>query len=326
MPVLALAAVAVTALSDGGGSGNGGTPGGAATTGTGDGDGSNAVGRVARTIQVDGRPNGVAAVRDRVWILRGRSDRLTVLDAETGRRVDGRPRAGDLPANLAVADGRLWVAVQRPPSVAVISERSGRRSGRAITMPVRGAVIAIAAEGRSGVWVGVRTNPGLIFRLDPDTRKIVKRIEVPDGVQDIAVGAGAVWVVGRTADTVTRVDLSNGRQSIINVGAEPAGVAVGEGGVWVTNSGDDSLTRIDLGSLVTRVIGVGDAPYRVATGGGAVWVANRNDSTLSRIDPETNRVVGDPVEVRSNPFAIDVRGHVVWVTSPPDGTVQRVDF
>ena len=94
----------------------------------------------------------------------------------------------------------------------------------------------------------------------------------------------------------------------------------------MTNSGDDTVTRIDQGSLVTRVIGVGDGPNRVAAGGGAVWVANRNDSTLTRIDPETNRRVGDPVEVGSNPFGLDVSGHTVWVTSPPDGTVQRVDF
>ena len=326
VPVLALAVVAIVALSDGGGGGGGaGGPGSTATTATDDGDAGGTAGRVARTIQVDGRPNGVAAVGDLVWVLRGRSDRMTALDAETGRRVGRRPVVGDLPANVSAGFGRLWVAVQRPPSVAVVSQRTGRRVGGAIPMPVRGAVIAIATDER-GVWVGVRTQPGLVFRIDPATRRIVKRVEVPDGVQDIAVGAGAVWVVGRTADTVTRVDIANARQSTINVGAQPAGVAVGEGGVWVTNSGDDSVTRIDPGSLVTRVIGVGDAPYRVAAGGGAVWVANRNDSTLSRIDPETNRVVGDPVEVRSNPFAIDVRGHVVWITSPPDGTVQRIVF
>ena len=56
-----------------------------------------------------------------------------------------------------------------------------------------------------------------------------------------------------------------------------------------------------------------------------MWVANRNDSTLTRIDADTNRRVGDPVEVHSNPFGLNVSGHQ-WVTSPPDGTVQRIDF
>ncbi len=322
-PVVALAVVAALALS-GGGEGGEQSGGGATGTASTDGDGVTRAGRVAQTIQVDGRPNGVAAVGDLVWVLRGRSRRLTALDAQTGRRAGRRPVAGDLPANVSAGHGRLWVAIQRPPSVAEIRHRSGRRVG-AIPMPVRGAVIAVAA-GEGGVWVGVRSSPGLLFRIDPTTREIVKRVEIADGVQDIAVGAGAIWVVGRTADTVTRVDVGTGRQTAINVGANPAGVAVGEGGAWVTNNADDTVTRIDPGSLVTRVIGVGDAPYRVATGGGAVWVANRNDSTLTRLDPETNRPVGDPVEVRSNPFALDVRGRSVWVTSPPDGTVQRIEF
>jgi hypothetical protein len=323
LPVVALAVVAALALSGGGDAGEqrGGDGTGTASTA---GNGTDRAGRVAKTIQVDGRPNGVAAVGDLVWVVRGRSRRLTALDASTGRRAGRRPVAGDLPANVSAGYGRLWIAIQRPPSVAEIRHPSGRRVG-AITMPVRGAVIAVAA-GEGGVWVGVRSNPGLLFRLSPTTRRIVKRVEIAGGVQDIAVGAGAVWVVGRTDDTVTRVDVGTGRQRSINVGANPAGVAVGEGGVWVTNNADDTVTRIDPGSLVTRVIGVGDAPYRVGTGGGAVWVANRNDSTLTRLDPETNRPVGDPVEVRSNPFALDVRGRSVWVTSPPDGTVQRIEF
>ena len=323
VPVIALAVVAALALS--GGDDRDGQSGSDATgTASTDGDGVTRAGRVAQTIQLDGRPNGVAAVGDLVWVLRGRSRRLTALDADTGRRAGVRPVVGDLPANLSAGHRRLWVAIQRPPSVAEIRQPSGRRVG-SIPIPVRGAVIAVAA-GEGGVWVGVRSSPGLLFRLNPTTREIVKRVEIADGVQDIAVGAGAVWVVGRAADTVTRVDVGTGRQTTVNVGARPAGVAVGEGGVWVTNNADDTITRIDPGSLVTRVIGVGDAPYRVATGGGAVWVANRNDSTLTRLDPETNRRVGDPVEVRSNPFALDVRGRSVWVTSPPDGTVQRIEF
>ena len=93
---------------------------------------------------------------------------------------------------------------------------------------------------------------------------------MPDGVQDLAVGAGAVWVLGRRSNTVTRVDVASGQKRVINVGKDPAGVAVGAGAVWVTNSGDDTVTRIDQGSLVTRVIGVGDGPNRIAVGGGAV--------------------------------------------------------
>ncbi|MEA2269321.1 MAG: hypothetical protein QOC64_1931 [Solirubrobacteraceae bacterium] len=323
LPVLALAVVAALALSSGDGAGGAGS--GSASTARSASPSPGDAGRLARTITVDGRPNGVVVAGGLVWVLRARSDRLTVLGAGSGRRSAARPLVGRLPAAAAVASGRLWVGNQSEPSLVAVGLRSRRRVGAPIPLPAQGKVVGVAA-GERGVWVGIRGNPGLIVRVSPSERRIVKTVPMPDGVQDLAVGAGAVWVLGRRSDTVTRVDVETGRQTAVNVGADPAGVAVGEGAVWVTNSGDDTVTRVDSGSLVTRVIGVGAQPYRVAVGGGAVWVANRNDSTLTRIDPETNRRVGDPIEVGSNPFAVDVAAGRVWVTSPPDGTVQRIDF
>jgi YVTN family beta-propeller protein len=324
VPVLALAVVAALVLSRGGTDGPGAGP-GTASTGRTASSSPDAAGAVARTVKVDGRPNGVVVSRGLVWLLRARSERLTVLRAGSGARAAFRPRVGALPAAAAVASGRLWVVNQSRPALVAVGLGSHRPVGDPVALPAQGKAVSVAA-GERGVWVGIRGDPGLILRVSPRERRIVKTVAMPDGVQDLAVGAGAVWVIARRSDTVTRVDVETGRQTTINVGVDPAGIAVGEGAVWVTNSGDDTVTRIDAGSLVTRVIGVGAGPERIAVGGGAVWVANRNDSTLTRIDPETNRRVGDPLEVRSNPFALDVSGHQVWVTSPPDGTVQRIDF
>jgi YVTN family beta-propeller protein len=326
VPVLALAAIAAVVLSggDGSGGGNGTTP---ATTPTGASppDGPTVAGTVGRTVDVNGRPNAVVASGGLVWVLRSRSDRVMALRAPNGRRARFRPSVGTLPAAMAAGYGRLWVGNQGEAQLVAIGLRSHQRTGAPIQLPTEGKVVGVAA-GERGVWVGIRGDPGRVVRVSPSQRRIVKDIPMPDGVQDLAVGAGAVWVIGRRSNTVTRVDVSSGQTRAINVGADPAGLAIGSNAVWVTNSGDDTVTRVDAGSLVTRVIGVGDGPYRVAVGGGAVWVANRNDSTLTRIDPETNRRVADPVEVGANPFALDIAGSRVWVGSPPDRTVQRVDF
>jgi YVTN family beta-propeller protein len=326
IPVVALAVVAAVALPGGGG----GTPASSSTPTTATtspaGDQVPAVaGRVARTVRVGSRPNAVVVAGGLVWVLRARSDRLATLRL-SGARAPYRPRVGALPAAAASLSGRLWVGVQRDSTLVSVGLKSHKVIGSPIPIPsVRGKVVGVSA-GERGVWVGVRGSPGLATRVSPTRRQIVAQVVMPDGVQDLAVGAGAVWVLGRRSNTVTRVDVATGQKRIINVGKDPAGVAVGAGAVWVTNSGDDTVTRIDQGSLVTRVIGVGDGPNRIAVGGGAVWVANRNDSTLTRIDAETSRPVGDPIEVGANPFGLDVAGHQVWVTSPPDGTVQRVDF
>jgi YVTN family beta-propeller protein len=326
VPVLALAVVAAVLLS--GGSGGSPTP-STPTTATGGANGDEApavAGRLARTIRVDGRPNGVVVAGGLVWVLRSRSTRVLTFRPKTGKRAPYRPKVGNLPAAAAALSGRLFVGNQGDATLSTIGLGSHKPIGSPLSLPVEGGYIVGVSAGERGVWVGVRKTPGLAIRVSPTQRRVVASVTMPDGVQDLAVGAGAVWVIGRRTDTVTRVDVRTGERRVINVGKDPAGIAVGAGAIWVTNSGDDTVTRIDQGSLVTRVIGVGDGPNRVAAGGGAVWVANRNDSTLTRIDPETNRPVGDPVEVGSNPFGLDVSGHTVWVTSPPDGTVQRVDF
>jgi YVTN family beta-propeller protein len=331
LPVLALAVVAAIALPLGGGGGTGnGTstptstprtaPGGAANQDT------EVSGSLAKTVTVGGRPNGVVVSNGVAWVLRARSGRLTALRSPSGRRAPYHPTVGPLPASAVAAFGRLWVGVQRTPSVVAIGLRSHKRIGKPIGIPAGRAKLVSVAAGERGIWVGLRGNPGVVMRVSPSRRVVVKTIAMPEGLQDLAVGSGAVWVLGRRANTVTRIDVSTGRQQVIDVGRDPAGVAVGGGAVWVTNSGDDTVTRIDTGSLVTSQIGVGDAPNRVAYGAGAVWVANRNDSTLTRIDAKTRRRVGDPVNVSANPFGLDVAGHSVWVTSPPDGTVERVDF
>ena len=326
LPVVALAIVAAIVLTGGDGGNDTGTSAATSTptTSTAD-DASPAVaGRVAKTVQVGGRPNGVVATGGLVWVLRARSGRVITLRND-GRRAPYKPRVGALPVAAAPLSGRLWVGVQRAAQLVSIGLASHKRIGAPVQLPTQGKLVGVST-GERGVWAGIRGNPGLAIRVSPSGRRIVAQVAMPDGLQDLAVGAGAVWIIGRRSNTVTRVDVASGEKRVINVGKEPAGVAVGEGAVWVTNSGDDTVTRIDQGSLVTRVIGVGDGPNRIATGGGAVWVANRNDSTLTRIDPETGRPVGDPIEVGANPFGLDVSGHRVWVTSPPDGTVQRVDF
>jgi YVTN family beta-propeller protein len=330
IPVLALAVVAAVVLSSGGGTGTSSATSTAATAPGGVANEDPAVaGTVSKTATVGGRPIGAVVSNGLVWLLRGRSQRLITLRASTGRPAPYKPFVGPLPAAAAVSSGRLWVGVQRASSLVTIGLRSHKRTGTPVAVPGPPLKIVAVAAGERGIWVGLRGprgTPGAVVRVSPSERRIVRTITMPQGVQDLAVGEGAVWVLARGANTVTRIDVSSGRQRVIDVQQIPAGVAVGAGAVWVTNQGSDTVTRIDADSLVTTNIGVGDAPNRIAYGGGAVWVANRLDSTLTRIDPKTRRRVGAPVNVGANPFGLDVSGHSVWVTSPPDGTVQRVDF
>jgi DNA-binding beta-propeller fold protein YncE/predicted Ser/Thr protein kinase len=323
VPIAGLALIAALALGggdDGGGGGKGGTSGGTTSTGT----SPQAQVPTITDIDVGGRPNNIVMANDKAWVVRSGNERLVVIDAKTAKRQPYSPRVGGEPSGEAAGFGKLWVIDQSAPSLVAIGLKSHRREGGAVPLPAQGKAVAVAG-GSNAMWVGVRGSPGLLLRIDPKNRaQPAKTIELPDGVQNIAVGGGAVWIIARRRNTVTRLDISSGTQRPIFVGEKPFGIAYGRGAVWVTNQGDDTVTRIDSGSLNTRILPVGRGPKGVAVGAGAVWVANSIASTITRIDPETNQADGEPIKVATNPYGVDTLGDDVWVTSPGDSKVQRL--
>ena len=76
---------------------------------------------------------------------------------------------------------------------------------------------------------------------------------------------------------------------------------------------------------VSSPIDVGTPPLRVAAGEGAVWVTSAADGTLTRIDPQTQRVIGEPLRLGPGISAVAVGRKSVWVSSPRDSSVIRVD-
>jgi hypothetical protein len=323
VPVLLLAVAGLVVL-DGGGDG--------ASTGD-DGPGAtrdpddvpSPAGRATARATVGGRPNDIVVAGGSVWVLRGGNERLAVLDARTGERRSDRPLIGGLPASAAAGFGRLWVARQVDPALVAIGLRSRRRSGAEVPLGEGGDRVVAVAAGENAVFVGLRTRPGRVLRIDPRRRAITKTITLEQGVQDMAVGEGAIWVTGRRDDVVTRVDIRTAEQQEFRVGRDPSAVAVGEDGIWVANRGDDTLTRLDAGSFNRETLAVGRQPAGVGVGGNAVWVANRLGNTVTRLDPRTGGRVGRSVVVPGNPYAIDVRGREVWVTSLGRGTVTRIE-
>jgi hypothetical protein len=320
VPVAALAALAAVLLA-GGGDGGGGT--GGPTSPPGQTSTATPENAATKSLTVAGRPGNIVLASGKAWVVRSANPRLAVVDADTVKREPYSPRVGDAPAGAAAGFGKLWVVNQSGPALVPIGLNSHRQEGSAVALPNHGKAVAVATGARA-VWVGIRGNPGLLLRVDPKRRQVAKTIELPDGLQNLTVGGGAVWVIARRANTVTRVDISNGSQRPIFVGENPFGIAYGRGAVWVTNNGDDTVTRIDAGSLNTGQIGVGRGPKGIAVGAGAIWVVNSIASTLTRIDPESLRPAARDIDVAMNPYGVDTRGQAVWITSPNANKVQRI--
>ena len=321
VPIAGLALIAALTLGGGGNDGGGGGATTAKSTATSTTTQPQDV--AIKTAVIGGRPNNIVLANDKAWVVRSGNPRLAVIDAKTVKREPYSPRVGN-PSGEAAGFGKLWVINQDAPSLVPIGLKSHRQEGKAVPLPAQGRAVAGAAATNT-MWVGVRGNPGLLLRIDPKNRaQPAKTIELPDGLQNITVGGGAVWIIARRANTVTRLDIASGTQRPIFVGEKPFGIAYGRGAVWVTNNGDDTVTRIDSGSLNTLTIPVGRGPQGIAVGAGAVWVANSIASTVTRIDPQASKPDGDPIAVAHNPYGVDTLGSAVWITSPSDGKVQRL--
>lgn len=77
--------------------------------------------------------------------------------------------------------------------------------------------------------------PRQLVRIDPETRRVLRRIRVGDGPLAVAVGAGAVWVTNRDSRTISRIDPSLNRVvATIRLGVPPYGIEFAHGRLWVT--------------------------------------------------------------------------------------------
>ncbi len=297
-----------------GGDGSGGSP--AATT---------AAAAAPVSLEVGGRPNGIALAGGLAWVLRNPLPKLATIDARTAQRAAWSPSVGAAPSAITSAFGKLWVANPGLARLIPIDAVTHRQDGAAAPLPP-GRPVAVAADERS-LWVGLRSFGGAtLAKIDPVRRAVVGVLPLPYGVQSLTTGNGAVWVLERDKRQVVRIDVSDGSRRAVTVGREPRGIAFGAGAVWVTNSADDTVTRIDAGSLNTSIVGVGNGPEGITVGDGAVWVADRAGNTLTRIDPSGTtqpQTTSLPADAE-NPYAIAAGGGFVWVTSPPRATVTRV--
>jgi streptogramin lyase len=152
-------------------------------------------------------------------------------------------------------------------------------------------------------------------------------VRVGESPSALAIGFGSVWVAGRDAGTVTRVDAATGRPARtakpLRAGRGPLAVATGEGAVWVA-AADGTITRIDptRGTAAT-VARVAD-PGGIAAGEGGVWVTGRSSGTLTRLDPRSGARTGQPARVGADPSDVVIGGGSVWVANQADGTVSQV--
>jgi serine/threonine protein kinase/streptogramin lyase len=249
--------------------------------------------------------------------------------------ISGVPTLLVGPFDVAAAGKTVWIYNWADHTVRAIDAESNE-PGRIVAVsgfpPSTGN--SLAAD-KDGVWVlssnggaGILTRAKLGIVL---TREYPLRY----GPLAVAVGAGSVWVSGRSATgaVVLRIDPSTGEvlRTVKLPGAEIRSIAVGEGAVWTLQTG--GIYRLDPGTA--KVTGNATLPaYQVgqlAAGAGAVWATLQLPSggtVLARVNPHTLQVRRIPLpkgQGSGTTTRVAVGRGSVWWEAPDAGVVYRVD-
>lgn len=280
-------------------------------------------------------PAGLAIADGSAWVSSYEKDVVTPIDERTAKPGTAL-EAGDGPGALAIGDGSLWIAQTSAGSVGRLDLERGEIVGT--PTPLSSGDGDAIELGEGALWAVESAEQTRVARVDPDSRKVTRRIAVPEGINgDLAVGEGGVWVVNTRRPAVTHIDAGSakvvgepitvGRQGEDDFGGE---VTVGGGAVWATSPEDDTVARIDPGSreVVKRIrvpSAAGGVGSDLAFGLGYLWVINDSGSPV-RIDPESNSVRGRPLP--ASPVGADdleIGADALWVAGSTDqDTVLRI--
>src|SRR5262245_18078773 len=262
--------------------------------------------KLAATIGVGRFPSAVAVGAGKVWA--GTRDDENILRIDPGtNQITGTVNTGGTEA-IAIGYGSVWVSTalgtlaQIDPTTLSLSSE-----------PNPGYRWVAAGEG--AVWTVGRTELLRLDQegqIGPIVRLLPK---VGDDPFTVTTGSGAVWVLDDVPGMVWRIDPASNRVvGRIRLGFDPGGIAFGRGRVWVTDNSGDAVAEIDPATnRIGRRIRVGDGPLGVAVGEGSVWVANYRDGTVSRIDPSRGSVVA-AITVGKYPTGVAAGAGGAWVT------------
>jgi YVTN family beta-propeller protein len=98
---------------------------------------------------------------------------------------------------------------------------------------------------------------------------------------------------------------------------------------FVVNNLAETLSRIDLsnGSVQNHITVLGTTPNQISYSGGYLYVLNSISADLQKIDPQTHSVIADiPLPAGSNPYNMALDDQYAYVVCLVSGSVERIDL
>ena len=192
------------------------------------------------------RPGPGAAVAGDGRRPRGRRPRRAPVARARASRAQGlRPSGGAAPARRARAAEQVCPTEDETVASAVSPARAGGRRG---SCPGRGLLRSFCSRAAASATMTI--GPTSVGVIDPKTNRVVDEIDLGTKASLIAAGEGFVWLADRDTSTLFKIDPETReivRRTAIGAGDIPTGIAVGEGSVWLAVIRDRVSVVLELG-------------------------------------------------------------------------------
>jgi YVTN family beta-propeller protein len=202
------------------------------------------------------------------------------------------------------APAATTVPATTPPNVGGAPQATSR--------PTETLTAPSGAAGRVVAVIDAR-RPGSLATLKPE---------------EIAVGEGAVWIIGEGGESVSRIDPTT-NQVAETVDLPHAGqvLAAASGSLWVLGRYSSTVMVMNARSLTAeRTLEI--EPTRnlegMAVGEGSVWVVSPDEERVLRLDAVSGATLAT-VKLDDPHYGIAVGAGAAWVTNTEEDTVSRID-
>jgi ABC-type transport system substrate-binding protein/class 3 adenylate cyclase/streptogramin lyase len=233
-----------------------------------------------------------------LWLGDGDNKTLQRIDPRTHKLLHPSVGVQDGVAGMTTGFGSVWVVDGTDPALLRVDphyltiqkiDLPADKSQLDFTAPMEATV------GAGSVWVAEANK---VFRIDPETSRVVKSIDVP-AADLLAFGEGALWVGRSNLSSISKIDPALNRVvATVHLRNWVNTVAVGGGYVWATVTPDDTLWRIDPQGSVDKTLDMGHGVGAVTYFDGATWVSA--NGLLQRVDPTTDEITSYPVVDRTD--------------------------
>jgi actin-like ATPase involved in cell morphogenesis len=194
---------------------------------------------VVATYAVGQHPNDVLFAAGSLWVPATNDGVVSRIDPVTGETTAIHVRGQ--PTHVAFGANTLWVTDPSSNKLARIDTSTNTVVGDADT----GGCPDYVAADDTAVWVQDECKTDQVFKVDPQSGKVVGSATVGHDAKALALQGQSLWVTNVSDGTISEVDTASAStRRTLRVGRDDYGLSVRGGTVWVASSNNSSLAKI----------------------------------------------------------------------------------